>query len=675
VTYAGTAGLLQDSANLTFNGTTLTANTIGAFTLSGTVSGGGNNINNVIIGASTPLAGAFTTLSATTSITQGSGASGLILQSHPSVYGAIYSTNVTPSATNYTLVTNGSFLQLNGSSNVNLMVANSSIANATSTGLSITKDLYVNDAASSPTGGIYLGQSGFRASILWNVTTGNLDITPRSGFTTSITAGGLAVTGLISNTVTSNAAYIRTGDETVSGGAVLNLRGNSTAGKSWYITSNYNVANALEFLQGTGGTTPPATAAMTLDSSGNLGIGTSASGYTLHVSNAAPSVRISNTSEAAAQTQTLVFGTTIYNRATIQSVNVGTSGADLTFLTAPAAGSTLERARIDSSGNLGIGTTSPYKSLTVGATDAAAWITAGGPNTNLTISSVGANGSVLFRTGGTISDPSTTTERARIDASGNLGVGTTSPASRLDLGSSYVNPATDTAADVKLSVTTISATEKYGFYVDSTASLVSLAGSNSGGGIFRWVSGSTERARIDSSGNLLVGTTSTPNGTSVSGTLIQNPNTARSRSANTGTTQVIHWSFYNGNGEVGGIYTNGSATTFYTSSDYRLKENVSRMTGALDKVTALNPVTYKWKVDGTEGQGFIAHELQAVIPDAVKGEKDAVDSDGNPEYQGIDTSFLVATLTAAIQEMKAIIDTQALTITTLAARISALESA
>ena len=65
VTYAGTAGLLQDSANLTFNGTTLTANTIGAFTLSGTVAGGGNNINNVIIGASSPLAGAFTTLSAT----------------------------------------------------------------------------------------------------------------------------------------------------------------------------------------------------------------------------------------------------------------------------------------------------------------------------------------------------------------------------------------------------------------------------------------------------------------------------------------------------------------------------------------------------------------------------------------------------------------------------------
>ena len=69
VTYAGTAGLLQDSANLTFNGTTLTANTIGAFTLGGTIAGGGNQINNVIIGTTTPLAGAFTTLSATGQIT------------------------------------------------------------------------------------------------------------------------------------------------------------------------------------------------------------------------------------------------------------------------------------------------------------------------------------------------------------------------------------------------------------------------------------------------------------------------------------------------------------------------------------------------------------------------------------------------------------------------------
>jgi len=80
------------------------------------------------------------------------------------------------------------------------------------------------------------------------------------------------------------------------------------------------------------------------------------------------------------------------------------------------------------------------------------------------------------------------------------------------------------------------------------------------------------------------------------------------------------------------------------------------MTGALAKVTLLKPCTYKWNIDGSDGHGFIAHELAEVVPQCVTGEKDAVDADGNPKYQGIDTSFLVATLTAAIQEQQAIIE-------------------
>jgi len=80
------------------------------------------------------------------------------------------------------------------------------------------------------------------------------------------------------------------------------------------------------------------------------------------------------------------------------------------------------------------------------------------------------------------------------------------------------------------------------------------------------------------------------------------------------------------------------------------------MTGALATVSALKPVTYKWKSTGETSQGFIAHELQAVVPDCVTGEKDAIDVEGKPVYQGIDTSFLVATLTAAIQELKAEFD-------------------
>lgn len=120
-----------------------------------------------------------------------------------------------------------------------------------------------------------------------------------------------------------------------------------------------------------------------------------------------------------------------------------------------------------------------------------------------------------------------------------------------------------------------------------------------------------------------------------------------------------HINFYTDNGSdrvlAGVISSNGSTTTYSTSSDYRMKENVQPMANALENVMRLKPVTYTWKSEfaGTKqnGQGFIAHELQAVVPDCVSGLKDAVDEKGNPIYQSIDTSFLVATLTKAIQEL------------------------
>jgi hypothetical protein len=108
--------------------------------------------------------------------------------------------------------------------------------------------------------------------------------------------------------------------------------------------------------------------------------------------------------------------------------------------------------------------------------------------------------------------------------------------------------------------------------------------------------------------------------------------------------------------QVGSISVTASATAYNTSSDYRLKNTIAPMTGALEKVALLKPCTYKWNANGSDGEGFIAHELAEVCPDAVTGAKDAVDAEGNPQYQGIDTSFLVATLTAAIQELKAEFD-------------------
>jgi Chaperone of endosialidase len=175
----------------------------------------------------------------------------------------------------------------------------------------------------------------------------------------------------------------------------------------------------------------------------------------------------------------------------------------------------------------------------------------------------------------------------------------------------------------------------------------------------------SEVARIDSSGTLLVGSTS--NTSSAAKLRVYQSDTGNPAFTSEKTTTAVsnHFLWYNPNGAVGAIGTNGSTTYYNTSSDYRLKNSIAPMTGALAKVVALKPVTYKWNADDSDGEGFIAHELAEVCPHAVTGEKDAVDADGNPVYQGIDVSFLVATLTAAIQELNAKVDAQAAEIAAL----------
>jgi hypothetical protein len=120
--------------------------------------------------------------------------------------------------------------------------------------------------------------------------------------------------------------------------------------------------------------------------------------------------------------------------------------------------------------------------------------------------------------------------------------------------------------------------------------------------------------------------------------------------------------FYSDTGSAltyaGSISVNSNLTTYGSVSDYRLKENVVPMSGALAKVMKLNPVTFDFKDSGQKSQGFIAHELQAEIPDAVVGVKDAVKEDGSPNYQQVDTSFLIATLTSALQELNITVTNQ-----------------
>jgi hypothetical protein len=169
--------------------------------------------------------------------------------------------------------------------------------------------------------------------------------------------------------------------------------------------------------------------------------------------------------------------------------------------------------------------------------------------------------------------------------------------------------------------------------------------------------GSTSAVSIDTSGNLLVETTSVIQSGRYSCSFAGNVNNGIVLQTTFASTGTDFLRFVNSAGTaIGNITQNGASTVAYnTSSDYRLKNAITPMTGALVKVALLKPVTYKWNADGSDGEGFIAHELAEVVPDCVSGTKDAVDADGNPKYQGIDTSFLVATLTAAIQEQQALI--------------------
>jgi hypothetical protein len=292
---------------------------------------------------------------------------------------------------------------------------------------------------------------------------------------------------------------------------------------------------------------------------------------------------------------------------------------------------------------------------------------------------------MTFYTGGS--------ERMRVDTSGNVGIGTSSPGSILELnkaGSGAIGPnlylensassATGNASRVSFGIDAGASAASPTAYIENVKDAAGPGSSYLAFGTFG--ASLAERARIDASGNLLVGTTSVdPVGLNSGNGLLAVGPSANEAALNyfnaTGgpclklgvqqNTDIVK--FFRNTASVvgvGSISVTTTATTYNTSSDYRLKHDIQPMSGALAKVAQLKPVTYKWNADDSESQGFIAHELQAVVPECVTGEKDAVDSEGNPKYQGIDTSFLVATLTAGLQEAVAMIEE-------LKAKVAALE--
>lgn len=282
------------------------------------------------------------------------------------------------------------------------------------------------------------------------------------------------------------------------------------------------------------------------------------------------------------------------------------------------------------------------------------------------IKDAGNNSALRFENqgSGTMTFHQNGAEAMRIDNNGNVGIGTSSPSDTAGFGAA-LDISSPTGGAVYVRDAGSSETGYLGQFNESTNIV-----SRQDDGKIRFYIGSSpvEKMRINSNGTVEAGHVAH------SGTKLVLKNYANNYGygidfyGKSGSTGFAPLNFRNGSGTiVGSVSHTNSSTSYNTSSDYRLKEDVVDMEGSLGRLKALKPCNFRWISDGTRVDGFLAHEAQEVVPEAVTGTKDAVDDDGNPDYQAIDQSKLVPLLTKALQEAVAKIEA-------LEARVLALES-
>jgi hypothetical protein len=250
---------------------------------------------------------------------------------------------------------------------------------------------------------------------------------------------------------------------------------------------------------------------------------------------------------------------------------------------------------------------------------------------------------------GTAGNPISFTQAMTLDASGNLGVGTTSPISAAGYTSLCVKnttsggiiQATDGTVDVRMQHT-------------STAGGIGTYSSHA----LTFTAASSERARIDSSGNLLVGLTSAApyptQGISIYGNNGGSALIGMGHVSGTASGNAYMTFAYNGSG-IGSITQNGTTGVLYNIiSDYRLKDVIGDVSGSGSRIDAIKPIEYSMKADGSVHRGFLAHQFKEVYPNSVAGDKDAMDEDGNPVYQQMQpsTAEAMADIFAELQSLR-----------------------
>jgi len=420
--------------------------------------------------------------------------------------------------------------------------------------------------------------------------------------------------------------------------------------------------------------------AITIDSSEQVGIGTASPAQTLHTSGTGVQrIQVDATDNNAAGAglymKVLNSGSLVGN-ATIRVDNVG----NLDFFNGTSSES--EKMTIQSDGRVGIGATpSDYwgtaNGLVVRESDNSTGITiaTSTSNTGQIYFADGTSGDARYRGWltyahgtDTMSLATAASTKVTIDSSGKVGIGTTSPSETL-----HVKRADGTALIVESSNDQNNTGDRINieFRTDGSQGIAKIIGGKEGN-----YQGSTVRSgylafqninansyaesmRISSTGVVMIGTTTSKsagdNPTDENSTVIGRGYLYLQRDDSAEINQIV----FGKDGQIAGRIVTTTATSLVSASDYRMKENVDYTWDATTRLKQLKPARYNWIADETNTleDGFLAHEVSSVVPNAVFGEKDAVDSDGNAEMQGVDQSKLVPLLVKTIQELEARITT------------------